>query len=197
MSYTIQKEGQEIEALLNSIGDVTDLHTTAKNNLVSAVNELFTSVSNGKTQLAAAITDMGVETAAGDSFATMAANIRKLTGSAGLVSSVEYSGTYATATYFTESACGVFGCEDGRVALVMKSGTSTTYENLYFTLEDNSGQGIELDGQSVYNYSSAKAGMYYIAVMSGIQSAVKLTVEMNSRSSSLDYVTCAISVTAA
>lgn len=75
MSYTIQKYGADIAALLDSIGDVSNLSTTAKNNLVAAINELFTSVSNGKTAVAGAITDMGVTTSPTASFSTMATNI--------------------------------------------------------------------------------------------------------------------------
>ena len=44
-----------------------------------AIDEVFQSVSNGKTLIAAAITDKGVSTAASDSFATMAGNIESLT----------------------------------------------------------------------------------------------------------------------
>jgi len=45
------------------------------NNLQDAMDEVFQSVSNGKTLIAAAITDKGVSTAATDSFQTMASNI--------------------------------------------------------------------------------------------------------------------------
>ncbi|WP_216369587.1 hypothetical protein [Brevibacillus sp. MCWH] len=41
------------------IGDLTTLNTTAKTNLVDAVNELFTNVSNGKIQVRDAITGKG------------------------------------------------------------------------------------------------------------------------------------------
>lgn len=43
--------------------------------LTDATNELKTSVSDGKTAIAAAVTDKGVNTAASDSFSTMATNI--------------------------------------------------------------------------------------------------------------------------
>ena len=43
-----------------------------------AIDEVFQSVSNGKTLIAAAITDKGVQTAASDSFSTMATNIRAI-----------------------------------------------------------------------------------------------------------------------
>lgn len=56
-------------------GDLDNLATSTKTDLVSAINETFTSVSSGKTVIAAAITDKGVTTAATDSFSTMASNI--------------------------------------------------------------------------------------------------------------------------
>lgn len=58
-------------------------HFTATN-IEGALSELFTSVSDGKTLVAAAITDKGVTTAATDSFSTMATNIGAIvTGSGG------------------------------------------------------------------------------------------------------------------
>lgn len=59
----------------STTGDLSDLATSTKTDLVSAINETFTSVSSGKTLIAAAITDKGVPTAATDSFADMADNI--------------------------------------------------------------------------------------------------------------------------
>lgn len=47
-------------------------------NVQDAIEEVFQSVSNGKTLIAAAITDKGVSTAATDSFQTMASNIESL-----------------------------------------------------------------------------------------------------------------------
>ena len=47
-------------------------------NVQQAIDQLFTSVSNGKQQIASAITDKGVSTSANDSFATMATNIRAI-----------------------------------------------------------------------------------------------------------------------
>lgn len=56
-----------------------DLETTAQS-LVGSINECFQSVSDGKALVAAAITDKGVQTAATDSFAAMAANIGQISG---------------------------------------------------------------------------------------------------------------------
>lgn len=63
-------------------------------NVQSAIDQLFTSVSDGKTLVAAAITDKGVATAETDSFAQMAANIGQIpTGS-----------TYSETSDFSEFA---------------------------------------------------------------------------------------------
>ena len=47
-------------------------------NVQSAIDQLFTSVSNGKELIANAITDKGVATSATDTFATMAQNIGEI-----------------------------------------------------------------------------------------------------------------------
>jgi hypothetical protein len=57
------------------VGDRSTLLTSSKSNAVSAINELFTSVSDGKSLVAAAITDKGVATAANATFTTIAGNI--------------------------------------------------------------------------------------------------------------------------
>lgn len=81
LSYTAAQIDERL-AKADDIGDLTDLQTTDKDSLVDAVNELFTSVSSGKSAIAAAITDKGVATAATDTFADMAQNIEDIpTGS--------------------------------------------------------------------------------------------------------------------
>ena len=47
-------------------------------NVQEAIDQLFTSVSNGKSEIASAITDKGVNTSADASFAVMAENIGKI-----------------------------------------------------------------------------------------------------------------------
>lgn len=59
-------------------------------NVQDAIDEVFWSVSNGKTIIAAAITDMWVSTAASDSFATMATNIGLIGGGAQEIERNEY-----------------------------------------------------------------------------------------------------------
>ena len=64
-------------------------------NVQNAIDELFQSVSEGKSLIAAAVTDKGVETAATDSFATMAGNIGQISSGGG--GSVIASGTISAA----------------------------------------------------------------------------------------------------
>lgn len=62
---------QEVESAISKLnGQTGDLDTK--------YDELFTSVSNGKSEIAGAITDKGVATSASDSFSTMANNISKI-----------------------------------------------------------------------------------------------------------------------
>ncbi|WP_214687093.1 hypothetical protein [Exiguobacterium sp. s163] len=68
----------ELDAMSAQIGILSGLNTTAKDNLVNAVNELFTDVSNGKTQIATAITDKGVTASGGDTFPQLATKIGQI-----------------------------------------------------------------------------------------------------------------------
>lgn len=68
------EEGEEsITASNVSYSNTTSGMTSG--NVQNAIDELFQSVSEGKSLIAAAVTDKGVETTATDSFATMAGNI--------------------------------------------------------------------------------------------------------------------------
>lgn len=67
----------DYSTIYSVIGDIDELGTENKN-LVDAVNEVFTSVSNGKELIADAISDKGIETSATDTFETMATNISNI-----------------------------------------------------------------------------------------------------------------------
>lgn len=72
------KKFNEVDSQLKqiaNIGKLTDLDTTEKTSIVSAINEVFQSASNGKTLIANAITGKGVATNSNDSFQIMATNI--------------------------------------------------------------------------------------------------------------------------
>ena len=89
----------KVKKVDDKVGDTTSLKTTEKTSVVKAVNELFTSVSNGKKKVASAITDKGVSTSADATFDQMEANIRSIqTGSTGITPSgtknITENGTY-------------------------------------------------------------------------------------------------------
>lgn len=66
------------DGLSAQIGTLSGLNTTAKDNLVNAINELFTDVGNGKTQIATAITGKGVAASGGDTFTQLATKIGQI-----------------------------------------------------------------------------------------------------------------------
>ena len=84
--------------------------------LETQVNELFQSVSDGKTLVANAITGKGVPTSSTDTFATMASNIRNLNNGIGYTSEskngsvrVERGGTASISITFSNTVLGVTG----------------------------------------------------------------------------------------
>ena len=65
-----------VEVKLDNFQEKTDENLNTENkNIVGAINELFQNVSNGKTLIATAITDKGIDTSSDDSFQVMADNI--------------------------------------------------------------------------------------------------------------------------
>ena len=72
---------ENISASNIPIQDIADNFTAT--NLEEALAELFQFVSNGKTLIASAITDMGIATSNTDSFEVMANNIRMISGGSG------------------------------------------------------------------------------------------------------------------
>ena len=64
--------------LKSQLGDLSTLQTTDQSDIVGAVNELFQDVDNGKTLIASAITDKGINTSADATFDDMATNIRSI-----------------------------------------------------------------------------------------------------------------------
>lgn len=78
-SYTDSKTQAIVDDVNANFQDVEN----SINTLNGDMNELFQSVSSGKSQIAGAITDKGVSTSANDSFATMASNIRNIPSTGG------------------------------------------------------------------------------------------------------------------
>ena len=77
----------DILGVTNTASDITIADTAGNftaTNVEEALAELFQFVSNGKTLIASAITDMGIITSNTDDFQTMANNIKAITGSPGV-----------------------------------------------------------------------------------------------------------------
>lgn len=97
-STTVDKLG----AYINGTKTFSTLPTTDKT-IVGSLSECFQSVSDGKTLIATAITDKGVQTAATDSFSTMATNISNISGGGGITPTgtiqISANGTYDVTQY--------------------------------------------------------------------------------------------------
>ena len=91
-----QKLKEEIEKVEEKIGSLNNLPTTNKDSVVAAISETFQSVSNGKTLVASAITDKGVQTSSDATFTQMASNIQQITTGITPTGSINISanGTY-------------------------------------------------------------------------------------------------------
>lgn len=74
------------------VGSLSNLQTSAKSNTVAAINELFTSVSNGKTAVAAAITGKGVPASGSDTFSQLATKIGQIQTGAQSASGITTTG---------------------------------------------------------------------------------------------------------
>ena len=198
LSSNISNASSQINTLSSQIGNLSNLQTSNKENLVAAINETFTSASNGKQIIATAITGMGVVTSASDTYQTMANNIQSIeTGVKRIVAndtSIVPTGTYANSTYYNVS----FGvlisyAPNGEVVLTMKGGTTTSYENLYYIL-DSAPPGVTME--FVRNTATASAAeRIYSCVLKNIQTLVNIEIAMNSRNSSSDYTQCDITIT--
>ncbi|WP_339816771.1 hypothetical protein MKZ15_15350 [Paenibacillus sp. FSL R7-0216] len=81
-----------------AIGSLSSLKTDSKGNLVEAVNELFTDVSDGKTAVATAITGKGVTASGSDTFQELAGKVGQIPTELPPLSSayVAAAGTMAT-----------------------------------------------------------------------------------------------------
>ena len=88
----------KIDEIDDKIGTLTNLSTTAKNDVVSAINELFTSANNGKSAIAGAIVGKGGTANSNQTFAQLAAAITALPTGAQMASGT-INNAYNTKTF--------------------------------------------------------------------------------------------------
>ena len=129
---SVQISRPELIEKVNNIGlelkqkanDFDSLRLTNDKTITGAINELFTSVSNGKSLLASAITDKGISTLATDSFETMKENILKINSNNVNVGYISQTGKNIRLTHTLEreimnlniksiSVCGVEDSDGG------------------------------------------------------------------------------------
>lgn len=110
------------------------------------------------------------------------------------VNSITYTGTYATSTYFNVTGSFATITDDDRLIIIMQGGTSTAYENIYFSVASKP-TNVTFVGQSIYNYASASTGQYYCAIFKGITKSVNIAIDMSSVNATYDYVTASVTIT--
>lgn len=136
-NYTDQKTKAIVDDVNANFQDVNNAMSTLNGNM----NELFQSVSNGKSQIAGAITDKGVPTSASDSFSTMANNISQIkTGSGGggtpIIPEGYYDTSDATATAEDIRSGKVAYGKDGYMIGTLNPSSGIDTSNATATAED-------------------------------------------------------------
>lgn len=217
----INYTAEQINALLakaneaasqQEIGNLSDLLTTDKDNIVDAVNENFTNADNGKNLIAGALSAKGQAATKAETFSALAGKIGNLKP-ANYVNPADYAGwmrpyitnadsipltgTYATATYVDLTFGVKVGYMGNSLVMAMQGGTSTSYEYVAFSLA-SAPSGITI--QEVHNtsssYATAMAGLIYGCVLSGFDTAknYSISVAVNTRDATGDTVTAAITI---
>lgn len=204
LSYTtaqVQERLDAIPGLSESIGTLAELETTSKDNLVSAVNELFTYAGEAKRGAVAVLTAHGADVSETDDWDTLLEAMDAQFDAWRLISNddaIVPTGSYANATYYNVN----FGIKisyapDGDVVVTVKGGTSTAYENIIFTLTTSiSGVTLSQGAETTWNASVSPVGHVYSCVISGITKKASMAVEFSNINATNDTTTCAITLKA-
>lgn len=146
--YTIEFDEEDNENLTASSIEYNNETSSMKaTNVQSAIDELFTDVSEGKTLIATAVTDKGVETAATDSFSTMADKIGQITTETPI----------ETVDIIFKSLSGISGCtaiieyENTPMPVwVVQKNNYKVIKNSIITINAGSASGLKITPQSAY-----------------------------------------------
>lgn len=114
--------------------------------------------------------------------------------------SLTFSGTYASATYYTAAGCSlVVDKSSGMAFLTIQGGTSNSYENIYY---DSSTTYMKLPAGVTFlptqTYGGGTSGAtqrYYTAVFTGITGKINVAVDLGNYNGSYDYVRPTITMT--
>lgn len=137
----------------NAVGNLSNLLTSAKSNAVAAINELFTSASNGKTAVAAAITGKGVPASGSDTFNQLADKISQIDTADHKVVIVRDVTIPAGSTY-------VVNAPDGYIALAGFG----SFGSSYYTMQ-NISKSFDPASAGTQNYNSS-SGRYISSITS-------------------------------
>jgi hypothetical protein len=113
-------------------------------------------------------------------------NIFGIDGTVPINGTLSFTGTYANSTYYTSANCYV-GRNADLLFIIVRSGTTTSYENIYF-VKTSAPAGVALVGQSYYSYASTPAQSYYISVWSGCSAHVNVSCSMETRNATPDTI---------
>lgn len=146
--YTIEFDEEDNENLTASSIEYNNETSSMKaTNVQSAIDELFTDVSEGKALIATAVTDKGVETAATDSFSTMADKIGQITTETPI----------ETVDIIFESLRGISGCtviieyENAPMSVwAVQKNNYKVIKNSIITINAGSSSGLKITPQSAY-----------------------------------------------
>lgn len=99
------------------------------------------------------------------------------------------TGSYNSATYVTSADCKLVVDKDtGYAFVIMRSGTSTAYENIYFNPSTLPSGVTALPVQTYGGPTSGAAQRYFVQVLTGITEPITVSVNLDQINSSYDYV---------
>lgn len=108
-----------------------------------------------------------------------------------------FSGSYASATYFTEAGCYLaVDKQKGMAFVTIQAANNTSYEHISFG-SVNVPSGVQhLQNQTTYNANTSGWGScYYTAAFTGINGKINVDVNFNSINATYDYVEVWLTIT--
>lgn len=127
-------------------------------------------------------------------------NGQKVTGTLNkiinLVNSVTFTGSYATELSSRTWSYG-FNPVTNHVLLVLQGSSSTSYENVYFTLASvPSSSNITLLGTYTSSFDTSNpVGMMFGCILQGVTSPINISINVTTRNSTYDYYQAALTIT--